>query len=173
MVRAILDQTKTQTRRLILPEPDRIKRIARVQRAMRDGEFIRCKFGAPGDRLWVRERWAMDGQQVVFVADTACGLKAAGALPQAANGLQRWRPSYMMPRPACRIVLEITSLRIEHLANITRTDARAEGFPRDGASDDPIAWFRDLWDGLCKPEHAWSKNPWVWVIGFHRLETEE
>jgi hypothetical protein len=101
-----------------------------------------------------------DAGQVVYGAD-APGI-----------GSQRWRPSYMMPRSACRIVLEITSLRIERLAIITRADARAEGCPRE-LVDDPIDWFRELWDGLSKPEHSWRKNPWVWVIGFRGTEMEK
>src|SRR3954471_3643669 len=114
MIRAILDGTKTQTRRAIVPEPDMIKRIKRMPQPLLDGEPIACKFGDVGDRLWVRERWAFEDEsssdRVVYAADDN------------ANGTHRWRPSYMMPRAACRIVLEITSLRIERLATITRHD---------------------------------------------------
>jgi hypothetical protein len=161
MVRAILDGTKTQTRRAIVPVPEMIKRIRNVPRPVRDGEFIACQFGQVGDRLWVRERWAMEQDQVIYAADAACSLAL------------RWRSSYVMPRSACRILLQVSSLRIERLAKITRTDARNEGYPGDMLIDDPIAWFRNLWDGLCKPQHAWKMNPWVWVIGFKRIDTTE
>ena len=154
MVRAILRGSKTQTRRPILPEPDMIRRTNRVPQPMRDGEPIACRFGGVGDRLWVRERWAMESHDRIAYAADANG-----------NGTHRWRPSYMMPRTACRIVLQITSRRIERLARISDLDARGEGYPADSVND-PIDWFRELWDGLCKPEHTWKRNPWVWVIGF-------
>jgi hypothetical protein len=162
MVRAILDRTKCQTRRPIAPEPDTIRRIHHVLHPLRDGKIISCRFGQVGDRLWVRERWVMqDDRRIAYAADVS------------GSASHRWRPSYMMPRSACRIVLEITSLRVERLANITRADARAEGLPGDMLDGDPIAWFRQLWNGLCKPEHSWERNPWIWVIGFRRIEMEK
>jgi hypothetical protein len=100
-------------------------------------------------------------QRVVYAAD------ANG------NGTHRWRPSYMMPRSACRIVLRIASQRVERLTRITRADARREGCPDPVAADDPIVWFRTLWDSLCKRAHAWQADPWVWVIGFEMIQTED
>ena len=160
MVRAILCGSKTQTRRPILPEPDMIRRIKRIPQPMRDGDPITCRFGEIGDRLWVRERWAMEARERIAYAADANG-----------NGTHRWRPSYMMPRAACRILLQITSRGIERLASICDPDARAEGFPSD-RSTNPIDWFRELWDGLCKPEHIWQQNPWVWVIGFQIVQSQ-
>jgi len=124
---------------------------------MRNDQIINCKFGQVGDRLWLRERWAMqsDGkhERTIFAADES-------------NANVRWRPSYMMPRSACRIILEISSLRVERLCNITRDDARREGCQDDRRFKDPIDWFHELWDSLAHPQHKWSANPWVWVIGF-------
>ena len=160
MVRAILCGSKTQTRRPIVPEPDLIRRINRVPQPMRDGEPVACRFGDVGDRLWVRERWATETRNRFAYAADANG-----------NGTHRWRPSYMMPRAACRVVLQITSRRIERLTKISDPDARGEGFPADSLTD-PIDWFRELWDGLCKPEHIWQQNPWVWVIGFQIVQPQ-
>ena len=173
MVRAILDGSKKQTRRAIVPEPDTIRRIRNVPHPLREGKLIACQFGQDADRLWVRERWAKETDQFFYAADAACGLALHSAKPQTTNVPLRWRPSYLMPRSACRILLQITSLRIERLARITRADARDEGYPRDGVNDDPIRWFRTLWDGLCKPQHLWKMDPWVWVIGFKRIDTTE
>jgi hypothetical protein len=160
MVCAILDGSKTQTRRPIVPEPDAIRRIKRQPQPLRDGEIMACKFGQVGNRLWLRERWAMlragKQERAIFAAD-----KTVADV--------RWQPSFTMPRSACRVVLEIVSLRIERLTNITRDDARREGCPQDRRFADPIDWFRELWDGLAQPQHAWANNPWVWVIGFDVL----
>src|SRR5204862_2403428 len=81
MVRAILRGSKTQTRRPVLPEPEMIRRIKRVPQPMRDGEPIACRFGEVGDRLWVRERWAMEPRdRLAYAADPG------------GNGTHRWRP---------------------------------------------------------------------------------
>ncbi len=78
-----------------------------------------------------------------------------------------------MPRKACRLVLEITDVRVERLNDISNDDAKAEGYPAereaDGGSSDPWLWFRDLWDGIY-PEQTFKDNPWVWVIEFRRVE---
>src|SRR5438874_4346698 len=118
MVRAILCGSKTQTRRPILPEPDMIRRIKRIPQPMRDGDPITCRFGEIGDRLWVRERWAIETRERIAYAADANG-----------NGTHRWRPSYMMPRAACRMVLQITSRRIERPAATSDLAARGQGFP--------------------------------------------
>lgn len=69
MVRAILDGRKTQTRRVIKPQPcdvdnydgaallcfDGDERSYHIG-ARSDGGFP-CPYGLPGDRLWVRESW--------------------------------------------------------------------------------------------------------------------
>lgn len=71
MVRAILAGTKTQTRRLVRPQPYRTdKGLSETwTSAAIDGEYLEddvplilhrdvgCPYGVPGDRLWVRETW--------------------------------------------------------------------------------------------------------------------
>lgn len=47
MVRAILEGRKTQTRRIIKPQP-----------GIESGQRMHCPYGQVGDRLWVREAWA-------------------------------------------------------------------------------------------------------------------
>jgi hypothetical protein len=159
MVRALREGRKTQTRRLLVPQPIR----GQIHAAP-------CRFGEPGDCLWVRERWAYrnqfsnprarDGGPIVYAAD----LKSSRFKGRA------WRQSMYMPRIASRLTLQITSTRIERLNQITSTDARAEGFDPQGNFADPIQWFAELWDSL-NVDHKlmWRANPWVWVIGFKVL----
>ena len=101
MVRAVLDGRKTQTRRVIKPQPPSIERIRELSGsgygwmccddfgkpdrwrvtgpvwAVRDKlgftQEIRCPYGAPGDRLWVRETWMpwFDGGEL---EDDPCGI---------------------------------------------------------------------------------------------------
>ncbi|WP_199635088.1 hypothetical protein JEM67_09820 [Serratia sp. PAMC26656] len=139
-----------------------------------------CPFGQVGDRLWVRETFmdltgtgieATTGKFDGFAyrADTPAG--SYGDEVRKEYGL-KWTPSLHMPRKACRILLEITAVRVERLNDISEEDAKAEGYPVerevDGGAHDPWLWFRDLWDGIY-PDNDFKVNPWVWVIEFKRV----
>ena len=76
MVRALLGGTKTQTRRVVKPQPDSTHsgfpywniggyRAAWCRSAEDGGPLVPanplpCPYGQPGDRLWVRETWFPD-----------------------------------------------------------------------------------------------------------------
>lgn len=123
MVRALLAGTKTQTRRIVKPP------IGGINWGKR------CPYGQPGDRLWVREKWApvtatayrmSDGvQQTVNPNDEDTAAIYAAGWDRSGPG--RWRPSIHMPRWASRITLEVTGVRVERLQEISPADACAEG----------------------------------------------
>ena len=152
MVQAILDGRKTQTRRAVKPQPaGEIRRgepdinhwidtkywerqNQKENRGIGTRGFA-CTYGQPGDRLWVRETW-MDlqgtGIEIVtgsreryaYGADTPRG--SYGDDQRKCYGL-KWRPSIHMPRAASRITLEITSVRVERLQDISEADAQGSG----------------------------------------------
>ncbi|MGQ5788520.1 hypothetical protein ACUNI0_14430 [Serratia sp. IR-2025] len=157
-----------------------------------------CPFGNAGDRLWVRETFmdltgtgieAATGKFEGFAyrADTPAG--SYGDEVRKEYGL-KWTPSLHMPRKACRILLEITAVRVERLNDISEEDARAEGVRAiennfgNGAAycdyllpnqDDFAEWynrandsFKSLWKSIYGVEN-WRANPWVWVIEFRRV----
>jgi hypothetical protein len=179
MVRAILDNRKTQTRRVMKPQP--IEVTGSGKRVYKDADFKKswedvsgtgygsgysdCPYGQPGDRLWVREAYTSN-----YFDGGAHGYRADWT-PAAAELLiePRWKPSIHMPRAACRILLEITDVRVERLREISVRDAEREGYPKD-YGDDPgaIPWFRSLWQSINGPD-SWEANPWVWVIEFKRI----
>jgi len=153
----------------------------------RTGDTLSCPLGQPGDRLWVRESFAdlrgtgiehrpnIDGpiQRYAYSADTLPG--SPGDFARKDYGI-KWRPSIHMPREACRLVLEITAVRVERLQAITEADAVAEGLSQSesgswlpGPCDHPEWAFHQLWSQLYG-EPAWEANPWVWVIEFKRVE---
>jgi len=207
MVRALLAGTKTQTRRVVKPQPyddpsakvrmhsPGVALFGCLADAAVGDEWV-CPYGAPGDRLWVRETFYCDD----FSYPDGLGVSAlwrevdgrrmpvpleeqhkrmledmyyrADGEPEweAADGRTPWRPSIHMPRWASRILLEVIDVRVERLQAISRGDAMAEGcpFPNMAKGDDPRQWYRDLWDQI-SGTGAWDANPWCWAISFTRI----
>lgn len=167
MVRAILDGRKTQTRRIVKPQPKYYAHSGVLASA--DASHIFCPYGEPGDMIWVRETFCQtEGGTIIYRAD--------GGKKDAAHVLKddRWRPSIHMPRWASRILLEIVSVRVERLIDIPEMDAQQEGYP-PGATDkygsDYMSfreWFEDLWNSI-NGERSFEQNPWVWVVEFKRV----
>lgn len=192
MVRALLDGSKTQTRRVVKPQPPNHMGTVRT---LGDGDwqFVqdahtladsastwRCPYGQPDDRLWVRETFGhferndtlKPGDTIYYRADGEC------------LELRPWRPSIHMPRWASRITLEITGVRVERLQDISEADAIAEGCAKNhnnyywggphkagGLKQMATARqaYQDLWESINGPG-SWEANPWVWVVGFKRAE---
>jgi hypothetical protein len=177
MVRAILDGSKTQTRRTFKGTtehkgPYNPAYMEAHQQANGWGRI--CPHGAPGDRLWVRETWAHERDGTGCPDDTGVLYRATDpGWDDEGTGL-RWRPSIFMPRIASRILLEITDVCVQRLQEISEEDARAEG--AIGALNDSIGdnWcareaFAALWESI-NGTGSWHANPWVWAITFRRLE---
>ena len=176
MVRAILDGTKTQTRRVIKPQPILSAENEKVvSEAWRAGFIsVKCPYGHVGDRLWVKEALISsaydDGEPCVkYEADGHIHDDAVWVWKR------KYLPSMFMPRGLSRITLEITDVRVERLQSISANDCRAEGHPVDAGrsldqavhDDAALDWYRDLWDSLnAERGFGWDVNPWVWVISF-------
>lgn len=192
MVRAILDGRKTQTRRVIKPQPvgspaglgciggRGIGHIFESEHT--GGQIVRCPYGEPGDRLWVRETWADepggpdDYPITVYAADMAARHHndvAHGPIFYLRSDYKpkRWRPSIYMPWWASRITLEVTGVRAERLRDISEADARAEGTTTNEIDLTHRESFQTLWDSInAKRGFGWEANPWVWAVEFKRDE---
>jgi hypothetical protein len=202
MVQAILAGTKTQTRRIVtdrwlygsmpvkapqgtvaIREHGGLWHAFAADGFRYGGKGLRCPYGRPGERLWVRETHAI-------VPRTAYH-HAASEIPHRLSpdgdswavyreGWTRcapepWRPSIHMHRWACRIVLELTDVRVERLQAISEPDARAEGVTADGRHGESyfpgiehVVAYGHLWDEI-NGAGAWDLNPWVWVLTFRRV----
>lgn len=144
MVRAILDGRKSVTRRVVnithrtpglaaaLLPPAGIPARPHVAAEL-------CPYGAPGDRLWVRETHAIvpatayamshdDGKPLDHRRQDDDWAVYREGWSRCAPG--RWRPSIHMPRWASRITLEVTEVRVERLQEITELGAHDEGVER-------------------------------------------
>lgn len=177
MVRAILDGTKTQTRRIVKDDAWHNFGDCDTDGRMVDAWAVDptlCPYGKAGDRLWVRETHAPGADHWgAWARRMDCD--GSGPDPQifyAADGgerpfIERWRPSIHMPRFASRITLEITEVRAQRLHDITEADVVAEGVSTPGPF--AVHHFMDLWTSINGRE-SWPANPWVWVLSFKRVQ---
>lgn len=199
MVRALLDGRKTQTRRPVkFPVHDKNLgcELAGNELAgeLSAGNYLNSAFGKPGDRIWVREAFrvhsrATDVATLVYKASernswTEQTHRVPIAVCNKPATPEKWTPSLHMPRWACRILLEITNVRVERLNAISEEDATAEGVPPAGSllPDYPGTFltpkgdfatakvaFQRLWESIYG-EESLKANGWVWVISFKRVE---
>ena len=189
MVQALLNGTKTQTRRLVnvtIP-------IENFE------ETLKKSILKVGSIIWVRETFAetCDEMGTPIIAYkfgkpriiTGCNGKyelwketdtdwSIDNYPSCG----KWKPSLFMPKYACRIFLEVTEIRIERLNEISDSDAIEEGieystefgyklysknsfFSKHISASDS---YMSLWE-LINGQGSWRKNPFVWVYKFKRL----
>lgn len=211
MVRAILDGRKTQTRRVMKNPPTQSAKFPwlGVKQHYAKGQWIypnalpqilaESPYGQPGDRLWVRETWGVGSRPdpwggydgIEYRADEEW-LEENDDFPcykvQTPDGVELidymggWKPSIHMPRWASRILLEIVSVRVERLNDISEADAEAEGCAQAGIETGQVletsapveigsyaAAFCDLWESI-NGTGSWGDNPYVWAIEFRRIE---
>ncbi|MBV7408709.1 hypothetical protein [Maritimibacter sp. DP1N21-5] len=180
MVRALLDGRKTQTRRVLKPQPygDVIhygwEQDAGARWTDQSFDSYRLPFWV-GDLLWVREAHKLIDRHCDYRADW----------PEGSQGHFSWRPSIHMPRWASRLTLRVTDVRVQRLQEISEADAVAEGVAhdQDRSRGNCIAWrdyldrggkcatgtasFRSLWDSLNAGRgYGWDANPWVAAYTF-------
>lgn len=147
MVRAVLNGSKTQTRRVIknvlgnnhIPytfySEKWGKKVKGSNHVLDKKSLSCCPFGQVGDLIWVRETFGVfdsDHQtpscKCYYKADTLDG--SDGDDIRKAYGY-KYKPSIHMPRWASRITLEITCVRVERLQDISEEDAKAEGVQKN------------------------------------------
>jgi hypothetical protein len=217
MVRAILEGRKTQTRRVMKVQPTLHDfgaggvKFAIVKPETSPGyEAVGCDiikagdtayakmpYGAPGDRLWVREAWAyrLDHDHLSPTQLIAAGVREAWFWADGpghccntgcAGAAGRIRASMHLPRAYSRITLEITDVRVQRVQDISEEDARDEGVstlplammkrwvpsgPDNGVPVEMREVFAHLWDSInAKRGFSWASNPWVWSVTFAKAE---
>jgi hypothetical protein len=161
-----------------------------------------------GDVFWVRETWNVHPLTTPIEKNycsicTACKsiegdyiYRASFKRDKDGNTLYpctQWGTPLFMPRKAARLFLEVKSVKVERLVDISENDAKAEGIKRkyegcqaakkglpgpcpqncpDGCSClNHKELFLDLWDSInAKRGYGWADNPWVWVYEFMRIK---
>lgn len=182
MVRAILDGSKTMTRRLMKPQP--MNPVGpNFDGLWSDTKDPVTRYFAPpcltGQILYVKETFLPKASGTIYRADYDSA-EAAGL-----GGMYGgWKPSIFMPRNLSRIACEITDVRVERLQYISEEDALREGIEtcersygtayRDYTTE-PGAWFttsqqsfKSLWESI-HGKGSLNLNPFVWVVSFKKI----
>ena len=208
MVRAILEGRKTQTRRAAkLNASGRVALSGKNWHCADPDASLACPYGQPGDQLWVKETFrvgakhdSLPPRSLPFDRGMSIAYAAGGMMCRDEVGgpyvshpdddlyesgwMGKTRVSIHMPRQASRITLEITSVRVERLQDISEADAQAEGAKHNGECDHirhscaeigcfgPNSYrggYAELWDRI-NGAGSWAANPWVWCVEFKRIE---
>ncbi|MEO8532833.1 MAG: hypothetical protein ABI441_03750 [Flavobacterium sp.] len=183
MVLSILENRKNQTRRTKglekLNERDDILEIKLISDTDKSWFLVRTKSSGTyrldcpyqiGDILWVRETFVECNFKSFWY-------KATHELP---GDCWKWKPSIFMPKKAARIFLKVKSVKVERLQDINNSDAIAEGVYEhpDGGFMNYLFIaghvcaqhsFESLWRKI-NGRDSWTKNPFVWVIEFERID---
>jgi hypothetical protein len=186
MVRAILENRKSQTRRIVKPQPNqhgywptgnvtcddcgdaygyRARKckcgceLMKRQEAHISKLLYNCPKGGVGDHLWVRETFAAPWGKDYKFPDGRSGIfyRADDETKRPDDGA--WKPSIHMPRWASRITLEISGVRVEQLGQLSEDDAISEGV-------NSIGEFINLWESI---NNKWEPLKWIWVLQFRKV----
>lgn len=180
MMRAIIDGTKTQTRRIVQPGPkqqwlslDTLNSSPRAKPCIIRGE------------QWAQFAHPLAGKVVNGIQHDEWSPLTCIRSPYGQPGDRLWA------RGASRIDLEVTGLRVERLQDCSPRDALAEGlhsyehfwrdceYPLPDVAYEPVkGWptryscpvqaYKALWESISGPG-SWAANPWVWVIEFKMI----
>jgi hypothetical protein len=200
MVRAILEGRKTQTRRVINPQPlpyicgrDGKAFMAHnpthylngdtawtvISRDVANGHNVdtRCKLGMPGDRLWVRETW----KPLSFGWCQTKGdvVRVRYAADMAEPVMRATEDQYDATHPG-RTSAWKPSIHMPRWASrimLEITGIRAERLQTISLDDaraegvETTDRFAALWTDTYGTE-SWNADPWVWVLEFAQARKE-
>lgn len=214
LIPATLDGRKTMTRRVIKPQPrceekptlcvdgfwrGRYRTISGIDNVSVEMDEIKpCKYGQPGDRLFVKEVFCKfkDGD-IIYKADDPQKTIHLGTGKKI-----KWTSPHFMRREFSRITLEILNVRVERIQDISEADVVAEGFGEQIKLHDKILVSREMaldagdkqlegtvyqdeefdivgdrdrfiecWDSLnASRGFGWESNCFVWAIEFKQIK---
>lgn len=190
MVKAIIDGRKSQTRRVVKPQPQTVGDVydgpSDAANSIEFYQRARLKCPHPvGARLWVKETHLIElppnlkyDAEGLPVSQWPAYLETASTVHYKADKADsefwsqfKWRPSIFMPRWASRITLTVKEVRVQRLQEISDDDCRAEGVFGYPAGYYKGCWqseYSQLWDSINggKIGSSWQDNPWVWAYTF-------
>lgn len=190
----ILRGEKTQTRRIIKPQPELDGKFywcwGDAMSGFKEvGQFAKhlamsCPYGKPGDMLWVREAFIYEPATYCYEASVSIPAVPASVVYRADAQDPRggqWKSPLFMRKEYSRLTLEITDVRVQRLNEISEEDAGEEGFkgwyqpmhPDLGSTDGrtPVEEFAQKWN-VINGAGSWESKPWVWALTFRKIDKE-
>jgi hypothetical protein len=192
-IKAIMDGTKTMTRRIINPQPEYpfqfygINSVGRHFYFADKKELARLGKGycfTPkiqiGETFYARETYWIDP---VFKDDPLKGIYYKADPDFYKKEMIKWKSSMFMPEKYARLFLKCTDVKAERAQDISNEDAKKEGIAfiehnkyagQDywGIKDDfnsyaPNAYtsFAFIWTSI-NGQKLWDDNPWCWAYTF-------
>jgi len=182
MIQAILNGRKTQTRRVLKPQPHKYlpegkyrydglqEFIPAIELLDANGEPTEKYFSCgkpryqPNDLLWVREVWRYceDANGYCYKASQPYEADNCRKFASVCAHSPKWRSPIHMPKEAARIWLRVTGVKVERLNDISNDDAKAEGIPEGSNSthfnlDGSIKEHIDYTDYIEEYRELWDK----------------
>lgn len=175
MVKAILEDRKTVTRRVIKLDLG----LADSDKNDSSCLFVQDKYG---DSINVKDLCRYQVGDILYVRETFDEYTGGYCYKADWQGVVgKWKPSIHMPKEAARIFLKVKNVRVERLNELDGEEAVKEGmfdkyFCDGWYSFEPVKRFIDLWDSTIKEKdistYGWYANPYVWVIDFEKINIE-
>lgn len=196
MVREIISGRKTETRRVVKPQPaGNYWGGTRPKSKKGSGAFFTlgcnseinmrsyistyCPYGKVGDQIWVKETFAP-----CAAADGGTLYKADCDTGKGPHNYGKWTPSIHMPKNLSRINMENTGISVERLNEIQEENAINEGVRWAKQENGQKMYFnyisqlyscvnatesfKSLWQSIYG-EKSWDENPYVFVIKFKKI----
>lgn len=162
MVKANMEDRKTQTRRVIRDQMLQENKDQELEEFLLT-TLLKCRFGKPGDLLWVRETMIRNNNSETY-------WPVADGYTKTAD-YEKTIPSIHLPKAFSRIWAMVEEIRVERLQDISEDDAKAEGCIQYEKETDWMTakyGYQILWESI-NGEESWGSNPWVWVIKYRIL----
>lgn len=200
-VQAILEGRKTQFRRAIkVVAPHLWKAVNNCRENSEYGASVPCylhRVKATEERGVYYPRY--DVGDVLYVRETFCEVpyehncipikdgyitmpKYAYKADSKVDYTGIWCSPVAMPKEVARLFLQVKSVRIERLQEITAHECVLEGIntsdilekcPDGNFAGHAKQSYARLWDSHnAKRGYGWDTNPWVWVVEFEREQAE-
>jgi hypothetical protein len=171
---AVINGTKTQTRRIVKPQPEFISNDNNMPRNFHL-EFIKPKYQV-GEKVYLKEPYCNKVPGYFGVAYKYIPSNVNQLPEENTNFSITWQNKLFMPTKYARYFIEITAVRCERLQEISDEDCFKEGILQEDIQKPPHFDFftpKEAYAALIDQingKGTWESNPWVWAYDFNLVK---
>jgi len=168
MIKAIVEGRKTQTRRVLNPQPFMRSGILRwIPSISQRHGIVDINLDDHADLAIPYARYQVG--EVVYIKEPYLNMPWGDIMyPLYFNNrstVNPWKSPLFMPEKLARYFIKITDVKPQRLHDITEEDCVNEGLTEN------INDYALLWDSI-NPKYQWDTNPWLWRYEFLFWEKE-